>query len=283
MRAYAQTNVQLFNQLRSAGYSQKERQFLRQVYTLATRLFTGLFLPSGKTFLDHLVGTASILASLHSPVEIVAAGLVHAAYLHGDFGSIKKGISKAKRAQLRRIVGDEVEEYVAKYDRLLWTWQNVQKVHANLADIHGIDRQVLLIRLANELEHQLDLGGIYYAESEKEQRKHQINMTGYGPMLIDMAERLGFFSLAVEMRPVFDNTVSAQLPIVPWIRSKHQVAYLLAPKSYHERFLVMLWRKVSESYQFCSRIHNRVNLVCRKIAKRIRRFLRTLVLPTSQE
>jgi (p)ppGpp synthase/HD superfamily hydrolase len=283
MSAYAQTNVQLFNQLRSEGYSQKERELLRQVYTSATRLFTGLFLPSGKTFLDHLVGTASILASLHAPIEIVAAGLLHAAYLHGDFGSIKKGISKTKRAQLRRIVGDEIEEYVAKYDRLLWTWQNVQQVYANLGDIHGIDRQVLSIRIANELEHQLDLGGIYFADSEKEQRKHQSNMMGYGPMLVDMAEKLGFFSLAVEMRRVLDDTVSAKLPLVPWIRSKHQVAYLIAPKSYHERFLVMLWRKLSESYQLCFGIHNRVNRVCRKIAKRILRFLRTLVLPASQE
>jgi Domain of unknown function (DUF6817) len=282
MHTYAQTSLQLFSQLRAEGYSDKERERISEVYAVAIRLFAGIYLPSGKMFLDHLVGTASILASLHAPVEIVAAGLLHAAYFFGDFGSIQKGISKAKRAELRGVVGDEVEEYVAKYDRLLWTWENVQKVHANLADLDAVDRQVLLIRLANELEHQLDLGGIYYAESEKEQKEHQINMSAYGPMLVSMAERVGFFSLAAEMAPVFKNVVSVQVPVVPWIRSKHQVAYLVAPKSYRERYSVMFWRKLSESYQFCSKIRNRVNLAYGKVSKRIRRFLRRLSSPTSK-
>ena len=64
-------------------------------------LFAGLFLPSGKTFIDHLVGAAGILLPyLHMPVELVAAGLIHAAYLHGDFGGATKGISEIKRKQL---------------------------------------------------------------------------------------------------------------------------------------------------------------------------------------
>lgn len=283
MHTYAQTSLQLFSQLRAEGYSDKERERLSEAYAIAIRLFAGIYLPSGKMFLDHLVGTASILASLHAPVEIVAAGLLHAAYFFGDFGSIQKGISKAKRAELRGVVGDEVEEYVAKYDRLLWTWENVQKVHANLSsDLDAVDRQVLLIRLANELEHELDLGGIYYAESAKEQKEHQINMSAYGPMLVSMAERVGFFSLAAEMAPVFKNVISVQVPVVPCIRSKHQVAYLVAPKSYRERFLVVFWRKLSEGYQFCSRIPNRVNLVYRRVSRRIRRFLRTLSSRTSK-
>jgi hypothetical protein len=227
-------------------------------------------------FLDHLVGTASILASLRAPVEIVCAGLIHAAYLHGDFGSIRKGVSTTKRVQLREAVGDQIEEYVAKYDAIPWTWENVQKIYARLADLGGIDRQSLLIRLANELEHQLDLGGLYYAESEKGQREHQINMTGYGPMLVKMAERLGVFSLAAEMTTVFGKIDSAQIPVVPWIRSKHEVAYLVAPKSYREKSLVVLRRKLSESYQFCSKMPSRLNLMFRKAPKRIRRLLRTM-------
>ena len=93
MHPYAQTNVQLFNQLRSQGYSQNDRERVREAYEFAMRLFTGLFLPSGKTFIDHLVGTASILTSLRMPVEVVVAGLIHAAYLrrfwsqqNGDVG-----------------------------------------------------------------------------------------------------------------------------------------------------------------------------------------------------
>ena len=75
MHAYAQTNVQLFNQLQSEGYSARDRELVRLAYEFAMGLFTGLFLPSGKTFIDHLVGTASILTSLHVPVEVVAASV----------------------------------------------------------------------------------------------------------------------------------------------------------------------------------------------------------------
>src|SRR5262249_55876232 len=145
MHVYAQTNVQLFNQLRSEGYSKKDRERVRETYEFAMRLFTGLFLPSGKTFIDHLVGTASILASFHVSIEIVAAGLIHAAYLHGDFGGAIKGISKAKRKQVRDALGEAIEEYVVKYDQLVWSTPNIRAVHDNLADLQPVDREVLLM------------------------------------------------------------------------------------------------------------------------------------------
>jgi len=118
MHAYAQTNVQLFNQLRSEGYSEQERALLLETYEFAMRIFAGLYLASGKPFIDHLVGTASILASLHAPVEVLATSLIHATYLHGDFGSIRKGVSKAKREQVRGAVGEKIEKYIVRYDRL---------------------------------------------------------------------------------------------------------------------------------------------------------------------
>jgi (p)ppGpp synthase/HD superfamily hydrolase len=275
MHAYAQTNVQLFNQLRSEGYSDKERALVRDAYEFAIHIFSGLYLPSGKTFIDHLVGTASILASLHVPVEIVAAGLIHAAYLHGDFGGTTSGISETKRKQVRGAVGEAIEEYVAKYDHVTWTAPKIRTVHDNLADLDPVDREVLLMRLANELEHQLDLGGMYFAESEKEQQGHQRYMKSYAPMLMSMAERLGFSSLAAEMGLAFNSIISARVPVVPWIRSKHQVAYLVVPNSYRERFSATFWRKVSDSHRFCSRIPNRVNLLYRKVSKRMQRVLCT--------
>ncbi len=61
MRSYDQTNIQLFNQLRHAGYSQMELKLVRDAYELAMDLFTGRFQPSGKSFMAHVVGTASIL------------------------------------------------------------------------------------------------------------------------------------------------------------------------------------------------------------------------------
>jgi len=252
MHAYAQTNVQLFNQLKSEGYSEKDRELVRRTYEFAMLLFTGLFLPSGKGFIDHLVGTASILASLHTRIEIVAAGLIHAAYLHGDFGGTRKGVSEAKRKKVRDAVGEDVEDCVHRYDRLLWvTKEAIQTVHDHLADLGPIDREVLLIRLANELEHQLDLGNLYCNKGETEQESQQRYMKSYGPMLMSIAERLGALPLATEIATASKNVASTRLPVVPCIRTKHRGAYLVTPTSFRRRLWLTFCTKACDGFQFC--------------------------------
>lgn len=152
MHAYAQTNVQLFNQLRVEGYSKKERERVREAYEFAMRLFAGLFLPSGKTFTDHLVGTASILASLHVSADLVIAGLIHAAYLHGNFGGIRKGISVTTRKQVRHAVGEKVEEYVVRCERMPLNWETIAVLRDTLDELGPVDRDVLLMRSIGNLE-----------------------------------------------------------------------------------------------------------------------------------
>jgi len=274
LHRYAQTNVQLFNQLRSEGYSKKERERAREAYELGMRLFTGLYLPSGKTFIDHLVGTASILASLHVSVELVTAGLIHAAYLHGDFGGIRKRITEAKRKQVRDTVGDEVEDYVARYDRTPLNWETIVVLHDTLAELSPVDRNVLLMRLANELEHNLDLGGLYYVRSEKEQKWHQRHMERFAPIMVDMAGKLGFPSLSAEMARVFNNIILAAVPVEPRIRSNHRVAYLISPKSYRERFWAAFCRNLLHVHRLCSETPGRVIQLYRKVSKLMRNLAR---------
>jgi len=271
MHTYAQTNVQLFNQLRSEGYSKNERQRVLTAYELAMRLFTGLFLPSGKPFIDHLVGTASILASLHVSIEIVTAGLIHAAYLHGDFGGARKGISKAKQKQVRDAVGEEVEEYVARYDGLHWNPETMLRLHDALDELGLVDRNVLLMRLANELEHHLDIGVLYFPD-EKQQRGDQRYIDRYGPMWIEMAEKLGFLSLASGMAATFKNITSAELPIEPCIRTKDHAAYRVVARSYRERFWVTCSRKV---HRLLSKILNIGRRLFGKLPEPMRDLLRT--------
>ena len=70
MHSYARTNIQLFNQLRQEGYSNTDLRSVRDAYELAMVLFTGRFQPSGRPFVTHVVGTASILASLRLPAPV---------------------------------------------------------------------------------------------------------------------------------------------------------------------------------------------------------------------
>jgi (p)ppGpp synthase/HD superfamily hydrolase len=57
--AYAQTNIELLNQLRRLGYGEADLVRVRRAYEIALRLFTACFRPSGNTFLAHLVRTAT--------------------------------------------------------------------------------------------------------------------------------------------------------------------------------------------------------------------------------
>jgi (p)ppGpp synthase/HD superfamily hydrolase len=269
MHAYAQTNVQLFNQLRSEGYTKQDRERVRAAYEFAMRLFAGLFLPSGKTFIDHLVGTASILVSLHVPVELVTAGLIHAAYLHGNFGGIRKGISVTTRKQVRLAVGEKVEEYVVRYERMLWDPQPISFLRDTFDGLDAVDRDVLLMRLANELEHNLDLGSLYRVGREDWYQRY---IESYGPIMVGMAERLGFSSLSAEMANAFRNITSAQIPLQPCMRDSHPAAHLIVPKSYHERFWVVYLPKANQLYL---KILNRTKRLYRKASKLRRYLLRT--------
>src|ERR1700676_5647271 len=99
MQHYAQTNIQLFNQLHRKGYSESDLARVSAAYAFAARVFTGCFRPSGKVFLAHLVGTGSILAELHRPIATIAAGLLHSVYTHGEFGDGARGLSEGKREE----------------------------------------------------------------------------------------------------------------------------------------------------------------------------------------
>jgi (p)ppGpp synthase/HD superfamily hydrolase len=250
---FAQTNVQLFNQLRLEGYAKQEIFLVWKAYEFGMRLFSGLFLPSGKPFIDHLVGTASILTWLHMPVEIVAAGLIHAAYLHGDFGTLRMGISEKKRKEIRKMVDEKVEEYVAKYDRLMWNPPRILIIRDTLDELDPVERNVLLIRLSNELEHHLDLGALYFAGDASRQAGHQRYIQRYGPIMTEMAERLGTRLLATEMQIVFNKTIAAKPPIEPCIRSNHSMAYLVSSRSYRDRFSTSSLRKLVHGYQLASK------------------------------
>jgi hypothetical protein len=272
---YAQTNVQLFVQLRSEGYSTEDRARVRAGYEFAMRLFTGLFLPSGKTFIDHLVGTASILAALHAPVEVVTAGLIHAAYPHGDFGGARKGLTELKRKKVREAVGEEVEDYVARYDRFAWRAERIPRIRDGLGELSLIDRRVLLIRLANELEHELDFGALYFARHLNHQKWHQEYLKLYGPIMAETADNLGFPLLSADMAEVFESVVAAELAVEPHIGGNQHEAFLIVPKSYSKQLGAASYQKLLQARSKYFDNLNHVKRLCGKCFRLANRLFST--------
>jgi (p)ppGpp synthase/HD superfamily hydrolase len=221
---YAQTNIQLYRQLAELGYPSTDVSRVHRGHGLAMKLFTALFRGSGRPFLSHLVGTASVLASVRAPIEVVTAGLLHSAYSHGEFGNYWRGPDQAKRAQVAAAVGEEVEALVLGYTRLPWTVETIDALADTAASSE--DRPILLMRLANEVDDHRDLGLLYVTEVE---RRREFIRTALH-RCPDMAERLGYPALALELAHVLDETLSAEVP--PWLQGPQDDAFLLAPASH---------------------------------------------------
>jgi (p)ppGpp synthase/HD superfamily hydrolase len=189
LRAIAQTNLALYKQLHDAGYDAGGLTRIRDCYEFATTLFAGHYRASGKPFLAHLTGTASILAALGAGPATVAAGLLHAAYEQGDLSEIRW---RDRRRRVARAIGPEAEAIVWRYQQMGWEIVTIQRVHGGLAELSELDRTIVLIRLANELDDNLDLA-MRYSHQDKDANR------GIGEVIVSIANALHYPQLAAAL------------------------------------------------------------------------------------
>jgi gluconolactonase len=258
MHPYAQTNIQLFNQLRRDGYSQTDIALIRDAYELAMVLYTGRFQPSGRPFIAHGVGAASVLASLRSSAQVVAAGLLHNVYGTGDFGDGRRGISTARRQEIRRVLSSEVEEYVARFRTMYWESPTIQLARNNPDKLASVDRSVLSILLAEHLDHLLDLDALYYdaAIARTYVRNSRI--------AAEIAERLGLSQLAAELKEAIQQAEFAELPVDLPVDRVRKESFVIAPKSCRKRLSVTVRQILFQrTLRFRSKIQRLVKALLR--------------------
>ena len=77
-----QTRSDLLDLATERGYEPKEVAWLASCYHVAHVLTDGGYRPCGRPFINHLAGAASVLIRYDFRIEIVGAGLLHAAYTH---------------------------------------------------------------------------------------------------------------------------------------------------------------------------------------------------------
>ena len=77
-----QSRSGLFDLALARGYQPDEIATIAEAYSLAQRLTDGGYRPCGRPFINHLVGTAGVLVRYDFSADLVAAGLLHAAYTH---------------------------------------------------------------------------------------------------------------------------------------------------------------------------------------------------------
>jgi hypothetical protein len=151
----AQTNLQLYRQLRDTGIAESELARVRDAYELAVELFSGKYRKSHRAFVEHLVGTASIVADADGRSTMVLAALLHAAYVSGDWKEIPAGVRA--RQTVRQVVGTDVEELIWHYSKMaveleaLTSWTDAVR-HAP----SPLALDLVVLRLANQVEELQD-------------------------------------------------------------------------------------------------------------------------------
>jgi len=151
-----QTNLQLYRVMIDAGATNAALAQTRTAYDLARHLFAGCYRPNHKPFICHLVGTAGALALWGQPVEVVAAGLLHSAYLFRDFGDGTPGVVGVKRRTVKRLLGAEVDALIAKYTEQKWVG-TIDQLATAVRD-STCDARIALLKLADLCDECVDAG-----------------------------------------------------------------------------------------------------------------------------
>jgi (p)ppGpp synthase/HD superfamily hydrolase len=231
---YAQTNLQLYAQMCAEDYDDAAQQGVLHAYTLAMQLFAGLHRGSGKVFVAHLVGTASALVEARARLPVVIAGLLHAAYTHGEFGDGWRGMTAVKRNRVVAVVGGEAESLIARYTAFRWRCEVLSGLRAALSGLDDADRDIVLIRLANELDDHLDLGILSCSDAER-----RVELLEPLAVCVDLARDLGQHRLADALAEAFAACRAAKIPTAA-SRPGPRGSYLLAPKSHRPTLRIRL-------------------------------------------
>ncbi len=236
----AQTNLQLYNQLLAQCRPLEELLQAKRGYELAMRLFSGKYRASGKPFLAHLVGTASILAWLEQPIDVVVAGLVHAAFDAGDFSDGQQGVSKSRRVIMTEFLCAEVVELVENYHqssradclgRLVTPAATVPFAAENRTL-----RNIQLLHVCDTIEEHAD-AGMGYAPL-KEHILQDVFGSDVAGSTVAAPQKLGLGQFTLDLRRAFALWDQYRLP--QQMLSNHSGSYFVAPPSYREKALVKL-------------------------------------------
>jgi hypothetical protein len=234
MAYYAQTHLQLYRQLQDASYREEDLILVDRAYRIGMRRFAGNYRPNNKPFLMHLVGVASILVNVRQPADVIAAGLLHSAYL----GLGKKGrVHRIHRKWIAESVGQKVEHLIYDYSNRPWSVEDFSVPGEDLQALKLEDRQLYLIKFADIHEEFLDGGHLYQPRkkllSDQDKNKCWLQDVGKG------ISKLGYESWGQE----FQLAVSSnELNVPDAIRGEASSSYFQAPGLSNSKFKNRLLR-----------------------------------------
>jgi len=226
----AQTNIQLYNQLRAAGRPLDELVSVHQAYEFLTTLYPGYFQADGKPFVAHSVGVASIVAWLDQPSDFVVVGLLHNVYGNADFGDGgEPGVTPKRALLVKEAVGEDVAGLLERFRELRIRDDTLPEIQRSLSERTETDRNLILVELADQLEKYVDLGLLYYGNDD------WVHGNKIGPQLVTLANDLGKPQLAEMLSSAFAEVAAAHVPAELRTSDGRRYLKLVVPRSCRRR------------------------------------------------
>lgn len=199
------------------SYTNADRELVQRAYRLAERAHDGQKRASGEPYINHCLAVAAILAGLHMPADVVAAGLLHDTVedtpvtlidLRRDFGDtiarLVDGVTKL--TQLPRVSrGEHQEELKNKvsHSGIIEQAEDEQSLRNRKRTLAietlrktflamGDDVRVVLIKLADRMHNMHTLG---FFPDQKRRRIAQETLDIFAPL----ANRLGIWQIKWEL------------------------------------------------------------------------------------
>lgn len=228
-----QTINGLLIQLHRLGASPDTLILMQKTYRLAQRMFAGQFRGGGKPFVCHLVGTASTMADYDRRPVLLVASMLHAAFEFGEFPDGRfGGETPAHVAWLAKQIGAHATNLVATHNRTDFS-PNAVAAMAEVAKQGrpGIDRDMLLMRLCNEVDDLSDGGSAFAA-------KRGAKMVPHGRNCAFLASNAGYPNLGdrlvriSEQSDDIDWAGDLQTPLYSYKVAPGALAYLRLRKDH---------------------------------------------------
>ena len=165
------------------------------------------------------MGTASILTAYRAAAPVIVAGLLHAAYEQGDFLPFGERSPESCRRTVRQVVDDDAEALITRYAVFPWKAANYHTIFERKPEFAAANRDILIIRVANELEDCLDNGLLYCSE-----RRRKVGIREVAKC-IQLANALRLPKLVEELKRAFVRTRDTDIP--PLLAGRHIHSYSL--------------------------------------------------------
>jgi hypothetical protein len=106
------------------------------------------------------VGTCSALLQWNQPIDLAIAGLLHSAYLYGNFQDGDRGATVRRRTWLQSQIGDQAEMSIFAYTELRKTPLDINNSRC-ASSCDPVMQAIDILKLADLLDELSDCGAMY--------------------------------------------------------------------------------------------------------------------------